>query len=135
MQSQDNANKNQRLNATVESLICKADDNKAPWLVTLAKHNVTGNTLATDAPDEQAQWTLNDCGIKRDNLNDELFFTIDGASTQDMDDAVNISLCDNGNWQLRVAIADPSAYVLPGDATDQQAASTRLHSLPYRVST
>lgn len=49
------------------------------------------------------------------------FFTIDGAKTKDMDDALAIRKLDNG-WELLVAIADPTAYVAEGSELDKEAA-------------
>jgi len=114
-------NDNKRVSAKVESLISKSDDSDAPWLVTLAKHNLQGLGLATAAPDEPTSWSLNDHGVVRQDLSDRLFFTIDGETTQDMDDAICVSLLDNGNWQLQVAVADPSAYIDTDSEIDQQA--------------
>ena len=49
------------------------------------------------------------------------FFTIDGAKTKDMDDALAITKLENG-WELLVAIADPTAYVAEGSELDKEAA-------------
>lgn len=116
-------NSKSRPMAKVESLVCKHDDNNAPWLVTLAKYQLQGLDLASKAPVSSEPWTLNDCGYVRENLNETIFFTIDGESTLDMDDAVSISVLENGNWQLLVAVADPSAYINIDDEIDQQARS------------
>ncbi len=124
-------NSNSRPMAKVESLICKHDDNSAPWLVTLAKYKLQGLDLASKAPVQSNPWAINDHGYVRHDLNDQLFFTIDGESTLDMDDAVSISLLENGHWQLKVAVADPSAYIDIGDEIDNQARSRGYtHYLP-----
>ncbi|TGG95826.1 VacB/RNase II family 3'-5' exoribonuclease [Natronospirillum operosum] len=54
--------------------------------------------------------------------------TIDGRQTQDMDDAVCVAEADD-HWQLSIAIADPSLFVAPGSALDQEA--LRRHSSSY----
>jgi ribonuclease R len=46
------------------------------------------------------------------------FVTIDGADTQDMDDALHAERLDSG-WRLWVAIADPSAWIAPGSKLEQ----------------
>ena len=117
--------------AKVESLIAKHNDNNAPWLVTLAKYKLQGLDLASKAPEQSQPWVLNDAGCRREDLTDSLFFTIDGQSTQDMDDAVSIERLANDHWKLRVAVADPSAYVSVNDEVDAQARSRGFtHYLP-----
>lgn len=59
----------------------------------------------------------------------EIIFTIDGADTKDIDDAISIEKTENG-WILGVHIADVSEYVLPGTALDK-AAMTRGSSVYF----
>jgi ribonuclease R len=47
--------------------------------------------------------------------------TIDGETARDFDDAVTVSLLENGNFELQVHIADVAHYVTPGSALDQEA--------------
>jgi ribonuclease R len=47
--------------------------------------------------------------------------TIDGADARDFDDAVYAEAGRGGGWKLWVAIADVSAYVMPGSALDEEA--------------
>jgi len=56
----------------------------------------------------------------RKDLRDLALVTIDGKSARDFDDAVYCEARDDG-WRLVVAIADVSAYVLPGSALDAEA--------------
>jgi len=119
--------------AQINHLIATADDTSAPWLVTLAKHNAQGADLPSQAPTEPETWKIADQELARIDLSHLLFFTIDGEKTQDMDDAISISLLENGNWQLTVAIADPSAYVLPDSEYDVVAKKRGYtHYLPGR---
>ena len=57
----------------------------------------------------------------RRDLTDEVIFTIDGADTRDIDDAISINLLPNGNYKLGVHIADVSYYVKEGSAIDKEA--------------
>ena len=73
--------------------------------------------------------------IKQDrrDIRDLPLVTIDGEDSRDFDDAVYVERNGNG-WKLYVAIADVSAYVLPGTALDD-AARERGNSVyfPERV--
>lgn len=54
------------------------------------------------------------------DLRDMMIFTIDGADTKDIDDAVSLSK-DKDIWKLGVHIADVSYYVKPKSALDDEA--------------
>ncbi|MCH5210070.1 MAG: ribonuclease R [Oscillospiraceae bacterium] len=57
----------------------------------------------------------------REDLRDMLIFTIDGDDARDFDDAVSLTLTDNGNYSLGVHIADVSEYVGADSALDREA--------------
>lgn len=79
----------------------------------------------------------------REDLRDLPFFTIDPGDARDFDDAVCV-VSHAGGWQLHVAVADVSHYVLAGSVTDECAAGRALsvylpdraiHMLPEPLST
>lgn len=57
----------------------------------------------------------------RKDLRDWPIFTIDAASTKDIDDAVSARREEDGGYTLGVHIADVSHYVRPGSALDAEA--------------
>ncbi len=89
----------------------------------LASYNAR---LSFDEPTKAEARKVAEKGILPSELMDRLdltgydIFTIDGADTKDIDDA--ISLEKNGDvWELGVHIADVSYYVKPGSALDNEA--------------
>ncbi|GLR62611.1 exoribonuclease II [Marinospirillum insulare] len=101
----------------VTQLVAKSDDHYAPWWVILARHN-----LPREQPVIDEDWTLTDPeGLVRQDLTSDNFFTLDSESTLDMDDALAVTPRSEGGWVLKVAIADPTAYVAEGSAADLEA--------------
>ena len=97
--------------------ITDADDKIAPWWVTLAQ-----NDLPNKEPEGIDDWQLkDDVALVREDLTGIPFVTIDGASTKDMDDALYAKKLDSGDFELTIAIADPTAYITPDDVMDEVA--------------
>ena len=57
----------------------------------------------------------------RRDLRKKEIFTIDGSDTKDIDDAISLSVLEDGNYQLGVHIADVSYYVKEGTKLDEEA--------------
>lgn len=57
---------------------------------------------------------------QRLDLRNEIIFTIDGADSKDLDDAISVKRCEFG-WKLGVHIADVSHYVSSNTSLDKQA--------------
>ncbi|MGC9461681.1 RNB domain-containing ribonuclease, partial [Vibrio genomosp. F10] len=101
----------------ISEKITDADDKIAPWWVTLAQ-----NDLPNSEPEGIAEWALkDDVDLERVDMTHIPFVTIDGASTKDMDDALYAKKNDNGDFELTIAIADPTAYITPDDQMDKVA--------------
>ncbi len=96
------------------------------------KSCIEGIIISNDISQEFNQETLKEAGripdsvrenqiVSREDLRDMLIFTIDGDDAKDFDDAVSLTLAENGNYYLGVHIADVSEYVTDGSALDNEA--------------
>ncbi|MFM2600690.1 exoribonuclease II [Vibrio fortis] len=103
--------------AQISEKITDADDKIAPWWVTLAQ-----NDLPNSEPEGIDNWQINDdADLERIDMTHVPFVTIDGESTKDMDDALYAKKKENGDFELTIAIADPTAYISPDDEMDKVA--------------
>ena len=57
---------------------------------------------------------------RREDLRDQLIYTIDPDDARDFDDAIQVEKTENG-WRVGVHIADVGHYVFPGTALDKEA--------------
>lgn len=105
--------------ATINQFICQADDELAPWWVTLARYEQSRYPVRGAEPYEMLDQKT------RENLTALHFVTIDSESTMDMDDALYIEpIAQNSTqtgWKLVVAIADPTAYIALDSQIEQEA--------------
>lgn len=94
-----------------------------------AKAILAENEIEVEFPSavmEQAKAIATGVGIHpkeleaRVDLRDEMIFTIDGADTKDIDDAVSLVTTEQG-WELGVHIADVSYYVTRQSPLDEEA--------------
>lgn len=101
----------------ISEKITDANDKIAPWWVTLAQ-----NDLPKTEPAGIEHWEIkDDADLERIDMTAVPFVTIDGESTKDMDDALYAKKTANGDFELTIAIADPTAYITPDDEMDKVA--------------
>ncbi|MEH6532359.1 MAG: exoribonuclease II [Photobacterium frigidiphilum] len=109
-------NANKPFTCVINEKITDSNDKIAPWWVTLARYE-----LPNAEPAPQDSWNMLDEGLERQDLTDIPFITIDGESTKDMDDAIHTVKKDDGNFEITIAIADPTSYISVGDKMDDEA--------------
>src|SRR5574344_721039 len=107
--------------ASIDELICRKDDPKAPWTVSLRKYD-----LPLEEPKDQ-EFDFKETSLPRQDLTDIPFVTIDSAHTEDMDDALFIQK-EGDCYVLYTAIADPTGYIQE-DSQFNQIASHRAFSI------
>ncbi|ARC93626.1 exoribonuclease II [Vibrio coralliilyticus] len=101
----------------ISEKITDADDKIAPWWVTLAQ-----NDLPNSEPAGIDNWEIkDDAELERVDMTHVPFVTIDGESTKDMDDALYAKKTETGDFELTIAIADPTAYITPDSDMDKVA--------------
>ncbi|NUW70164.1 exoribonuclease II [Vibrio coralliilyticus] len=101
----------------ISEKITDADDKIAPWWVTLAQ-----NDLPNSEPAGIDNWEIkDDAELERVDMTHVPFVTIDGESTKDMDDALYAKKTESGDFELTIAIADPTAYITPDSDMDKVA--------------
>ena len=109
--------------AKIVQVLGKEGSNDANILSILAE-----NDIKAPFPDEVVQYAEDiPLGIpqkeyeRRNDMRDEVVFTIDPEDAKDFDDAISIKILDNGNYYLGVHIADVTHYVPRNSVLDKEA--------------
>lgn len=102
--------------ADINELICRQDDPKAPWSVSLRRYD-----LPLTEPCDQ-EFSFLESAYDRCDLTNLDFVTIDSEHTEDMDDALYIEKNEQG-FVLYVAIADPTGYISEDSELNTKAAN------------
>ncbi len=107
--------KDKGFEAEITELVCRKDDPKTPWTVSLRRYDLP----LQEPADEAFKFLEND--LPRSDMTAVPFVTIDSAHTEDMDDALFIEKVEGG-FKLLVAIADPTGYIAEDSELDRLAA-------------
>ncbi|MCH8567852.1 MAG: ribonuclease R [Balneolales bacterium] len=109
--------------ANIEQVLGKKGSNDAEILSILAENDmISAFSPETEAYCQQIPEFPSEKEIaKRKDFREELTFTIDPVDAKDFDDALSISVLENGNYFLGVHIADVTYYVQPETILDQEA--------------
>lgn len=124
--------------------ICHKDDPREDILEVAAKYDIYSNFSeeAMEQAEEMPNEVLESEYAGRVDLTDEMIFTIDGADTKDIDDAISLKMVD-GYYELGVHIADVSHYVTENSPLDLEAqrrgtssylADSVIPMLPHKLS-
>lgn len=115
--------KDNAYNADVLEVLGHKNDPGVDILSIVRKHGI--NDIFSDEVKEELKYiperVLDEEYVGRRDLRNEMIFTIDGADTKDIDDAISIKVLENGNYELGVHIADVSHYVKEGSALYNEA--------------
>ncbi len=109
--------------AEVVDVLGEKGSNDAEILSILADNQLK-STFSKEAEDfcEKISWDVPEAEVKkRKDLRKELVFTIDPVDAKDFDDALSLSMMDNGNYYLGVHIADVTHYMQRGIPLDDEA--------------
>ena len=116
-------NNNTKYEGKVVEVIGHKNDPGVDILSIIYKYNI--NTVFPDDVKEEVKSinmeVLPEEMEGRRDLRDMEIFTIDGADTKDIDDAISIEKFANGRYKLGVHIADVSYYVKEGSPLDNEA--------------
>lgn len=110
-------------NAEVLEVLGHKNDPGVDILSVVRKYGI--NDVFSDEIKEELRYipdrVLDEEYVGRRDLRNEMIFTIDGADTKDIDDAISLKILENGNYELGVHIADVSHYVREGSALYNEA--------------
>ena len=113
--------KDRKAEGRVIEILGKADDTNVDLLAVMRAYGYK-KEFPKDVQKEASimpQVVLNANG--RIDLREEEIFTIDGADTKDIDDAISLKRAGNNKYLLGVHIADVSNYVREGTPLDKEA--------------
>jgi len=102
-------------------IIGKADEPGSDIRALIRQHNLTEAFPAKVIAEAKAVQKKHFDISQRVDLRDKIVFTIDGADSKDLDDAVSIHKNEAGNYILGVHIADVSFYVEEAGELDKEA--------------
>lgn len=130
--------------ARVSSIIGHKDDAGVDILTVAYKHEIYPDfSKSTLKEIEYIPTEVNQKELEgRTDLTEKIIFTIDGADTKDIDDAINLERIGS-NYLLGVHIADVSYYVTEGSALNEDAmnrgtssylADTVIPMIPHKLS-
>ena len=130
--------------ARVDQIIGHKDDAGVDILTIAYKHEIYPEFSEKSMKEtENIPTSVSDEELKgRTDLTDKMIFTIDGADTKDIDDAISLER-KGENYILGVHIADVSHYVTEGSALNEEAynrgtssylADTVIPMLPHKLS-
>ena len=133
-----------KCNADIVEHLGHKDDAGMDVLAECAKYDIFDKfpEEAMEQAEEMATEVDEKDRIGRKDLTNEMIFTIDGADTKDIDDAISLEVKD-GYYYLGVHIADVSYYVTEGSPLDQEAlrrgtstypANYVIPQLPHKLS-
>lgn len=106
------------LEADVISNFGKSESREANYLAILADCEI--DTDFTDDELNQAkEASLEKIDTEGRTVRDEIIFTIDSESAKDLDDAISLTVKDDGTYTLGVHIADVSHYIKEKTALDR----------------
>ncbi len=125
---------------TVQARVCHDEPAAAGGLVVEVLHRLAGDSPQTlmlrlkaslNLPGEFPRAVEQEAGrfrqddiqlhAGREDLRDELIFTIDPADARDFDDAVSLRVLEGGDYELGVHIADVSHFVRQNGSLDREA--------------
>lgn len=131
--------------ASIIKIIGHKDDPQVDILSIAYKHGIYedfGEDVKRELEDIPSEVSSSELKNRRD-LTNEMIFTIDGADTKDIDDAISLNMLNNGNYKLGVHIADVSHYVKENTALGDKAyergtsvylADTVIPMIPHKLS-
>lgn len=108
-------------------------DEPDTYLLALAKKYDIDNDFSDEAKrqvEKLPSQVYNDELVNRVDLRDEMVYTIDGDTSKDFDDAISITRRSNGNYILKVHIADVAHYVKKDSPIDMCARNKTTSSYP-----